>query len=79
MATNSTNINKTIIHFSPQTNENKEDADIWRWKSIIFVNGQMDGNIVSVLLFRPVEFPVRVRVRIRFLGLGLGLGWAWKK
>ena len=41
---------------------------------------ELNGIGVSVLLFRRVEFPVRVRVKVRIrVRLGLGLELAWKK
>jgi hypothetical protein len=48
MVTNSTNINKTINHLSPQTIENKENTDIWQWKSIT----------VNQLIFAAIMFRV---------------------
>ena len=32
MVNNSTNINKTNYHLSPQINEHKDNNDIWCWK-----------------------------------------------
>ena len=33
MVNNSTNVNKTDKHLSPQFTEHKKDHDVWRWKS----------------------------------------------
>ena len=37
MVNNSTNMNKTNNHSSPQTTEHKQDHDTWRQKSISYI------------------------------------------
>jgi len=51
MVNNSTNVNKTDKHLSPQFTEHKEDHDVWRWKSRSWITISTSKRCIYLQLF----------------------------
>jgi hypothetical protein len=69
MANNSTNINKTNNHLSPQINEHKKDDNTWSWKTRSWHGGHMKLEN-QVLVWRTYE--------VGKPGPGMEDIWSWK-